>query len=238
MNPKAAQPSAEFDAYADAYEADLQKGLSATGEDSTYFATGRVHWLQRRLHQLNARPATVLDFGCGTGGACTALLGLTGVQRVIGVDVSQASLDVARRRINSDRIEFHPLQSRQPSGSVDLAFCNGVFHHIPRDQRAAAVAHVAAELRPGGWFAFWENNPLNPGVRYVMSRVAFDRDADPFTARTARRMLRARGLETLLTDYCFIFPRALRVLRPLEPACAKLPLGGQYLVLARKPAGA
>ncbi len=47
--------------------------------------------------------------------------------------------------------------------------------------------------------------------------------------------MRNAGFEILGTDSLFIFPAALAALRPLEPALCKLPLGGQYLVLCRKP---
>ena len=36
-------------------------------------------------------------------------------------------------------------------------------------------------------------------------------------------------------DFLFIFPRALRWFRTLEPLVSKLPLGAQYQVLCRKP---
>ena len=53
----------------------------------------------------------------------------------------------------------------------------------------------------------------------------------------ARRLMRNAGFEVLDTDFLFVFPAALSVLRGLEPALCKLPLGGQYQVLCRKPAG-
>jgi hypothetical protein len=39
------------------------------------------------------------------------------------------------------------------------------------------------------------------------------------------------------TDFVFIFPALLKTLRFLEPPLRKLPLGGQYHVLCRKPKG-
>ena len=107
-------------------------------------------------------------------------------------------------------------------------YCNGVFHHIP-PAAVGAVAAVRAALRPGG-FSLWENNPWNPGTRYVMSRIPFDRDASPLTTRAARRMLTAAGFSVIRTDFLFIFPRALRGLRPAEPLLSRLPLGTQYQV--------
>ena len=83
-------------------------------------------------------------------------------------------------------------------------------------------------------FALWENNPWNPGTRYIMSRVPFDRDAIVITPFEARRLLRDAGFEIISTDYLFVFPHLLRALRPLERLLTPFPLGGQYLVLARK----
>jgi hypothetical protein len=45
--------------------------------------------------------------------------------------------------------------------------------------------------------------------------------------------LRDAGFGVVGTDFLFYFPRALRVLRPLERVMSSLPLGGQYLVLCR-----
>ena len=67
---------AEFDEYADpeAYDAALDRGISISGEDKSYFARGRVAWLADCLKSHGLRPAQVLDFGCGTGTATPFLL--------------------------------------------------------------------------------------------------------------------------------------------------------------------
>jgi hypothetical protein len=89
-------------------------------------------------------------------------------------------------------------------------------------------------LRPGGIFAFWENNPLNPGTRYVMSRCDFDGDAIPIRSGDARRLLVENGFQIIAVQFLFLFPRFLRVLRGLETYVASLPFGAQYQVLCRK----
>ena len=104
----------------------------------------------------------------------------------------------------------------QPSGQIDLAFRNGVFHHIPVSEQGIAVDYVYRSLRPGGLFSFWENNPWNPDTRYVMSRIPFDRDAITLTAPEAGGLLRSRGFEILQTHFLFIFPRMLRCLRGID----------------------
>ena len=110
-----------------------------------------------------------------------------------------------------------------------------MFHHILPHERTAAVDYIYRALRPGGLFAFWENNPWNPGTRYVMSRIPFDRDAITLTPPEARHLLRASGFEILRTDFLFIFPRMLNWLRCIEPFLARLPLGTQYQILCRRP---
>lgn len=225
----------EFDRYAEDYDAALAQGLAATGEDKNYFARGRLRWLRAELGRRGFRARAVLDFGCGTGSAAPHVADELAPEKLVGVDVSGKSLDVARREHAATGARFHLLTEYEPEGEFDLAYTNGVFHHIAPRERAAAISYVLNALRPGGLFAFFENNPWNPGTRYTMSRNPFDSDAVMLSLPEARRRLRAGGFEVLRTETLFYFPRALGFLRPLEPALARLPLGGQYLVLCRKP---
>jgi len=225
--------TAEFDAYAGNYDQALAMGLSLTGESKDYYASKRITWLAARLERLGHPVRTVLDFGCGTGSGVPYLFDGLGAQLVHGVDVSVASLDTARSTHARTGATFDLVDA--PIGPVfDLAFCNGVFHHIPVEERAASAAYVREALVPGGLFALWENNPWNPGTRYIMSRVPFDADAITLAPPETRRLLRDAGFEIVHTDFLFLFPRALRAFRPLETMLSALPFGGQYLVLARK----
>ena len=221
-----------FNDYAANYEAALQEGLSSTGEDSSYYARGRVKWMQRWLDTLGITPRRILDFGCGTGGSTPFLLELEGVQEIVGVDVSDSSLAIARSRFTDPRVRFALTDAIPESGDFDLAFCNGVFHHIDPTLRAGCVHAVRRAVGHGGLFALWENNPWNPGTRYVMSKVSFDKDAITLSPPETRRMLRVNGFNIVASDFLFYFPRSLSVLRFIEPALCKLPLGGQYLTLA------
>jgi SAM-dependent methyltransferase len=234
----AAAPSdREFDAYAASYDDDLARGLAISGEDKAYYAHGRIRWMGRRLAEMGERtPARrILDFGCGDGASVPLLRALPGVEEVLGVDVSSALLAVARARHCGPGIAFATLAVRPPTGGFDLAFTNGVFHHIAPAERGPALDQVRDALRPGGWLALWENNPWNPGTRYIMSRVAFDRNAMTITPPAARRLLERAGFTVRAVDSLFYFPRWFAWFRPLEPALARLPLGGQYLILAQRP---
>lgn len=227
--------NAEFDAYAANYDDALNKGLSLTGETKEYYAEGRVRWTRARLARLGLRPVSCLDFGCGTGTSAPFLRDGLGITSYLGYDPSADSIHEARSGSSWSGATFTAQEEDLPVGSLDMAFTNGVFHHIPPQHRAHAVQLVWKALRPGGVFAFWENNRWNPAVHYVMSRVPFDRDAQMLFPFQARALLQQGGLPPLGTDSLFVFPGVLAALRPLEPWLCKLPLGGQYLVLAQKP---
>jgi SAM-dependent methyltransferase len=223
-----------FDGYAAHYDRALEQGISVSGEDKEYFARGRTAWLARRLRERGADSAAVMDFGCGTGSATPYLFDALGAARLVGVDPSRESLAEARKAWDDRGAAFVPLNEFAPDGDFDVVYCNGVFHHIPPEERRGAVRTIFDSLRPGGLFALWENNPWNPGARLVMSRIPFDRDAVPLSAPEARRMVREGGFEVVGTDFLFIFPRCLGVFRFLEPALSRFPLGAQYQVLCRK----
>ena len=225
----------DFDSYADSYDRSLGEALKASGEDREYFARGRVNWLARCLGRMGAQPRHVLDYGCGTGATAPLWFEILGAESVVGVDASLRSLEVARRDHGSERAQFFSVAEYEPAEAADVAYCNGVFHHIPREARRDAAQFVFRSLRPGGLFAFWENNPWNPGTRYVMAHCAFDHDAVPLSAIEARRLLWSAGFAVLRTDFVFIFPRLLRAFRPTEKLFVRLPLGAQYQVLCRKP---
>jgi len=226
--------NAEFDEVANDYDAQLNRGLSLSGESKEYFAEGRMRWLKSRLDELDFRPRQALDFGCGTGTATPWFFDVLGVERLIGSDPSEESLKVAANTFSDRYPVSFCLPGAEEAGSVDLAFCNGVYHHIPPANRPGALAQVHRALRPGGIFAFWENNPWNLGTRWAMSRVPFDADAILIWPHEARAMLSGAGFSPLGSDFLFYFPRFLSGLRFLERQLIKVPLGGQYLVLARK----
>jgi SAM-dependent methyltransferase len=228
-----ARPSV-FDSYRFDYDEVLNRGLAVSGEDSSFFARRRIEWLADCLDPLGERPASVMDYGCGHGSSAPLLQELLGARRVLGVEKSQGLLEAARDRHASDQIRFVSRDGFEPDGTLDLVFCNGVFHHIEPQDRSREVQFLLGALRPGGLLAFWENNPWNPGTRYVMSRIPFDQGSVPLSFLAGRRLLAAEGFSVLRADHLFLFPRWLKALRALEPHLRRLPLGAQYQLLCRK----
>jgi SAM-dependent methyltransferase len=226
----------EFDEYAGSYDRALNRGLSLSGEPKEYFARERVRWLAARLSDIGAPHAHVLDYGCGTGGTSPELLQQLNARMVVGVDASRESLDIARQVHADPRLQFTSTSDLEPSGQFEVAYCNGVFHHVEPEQRLDALGYVRRSLAAGGHFGLWENNPWNPGTRLVMRRIPFDRDAKLLSPPRARRLLTRAGFDVLRTDFLFLFPRLLSALRPLERKLTRVPVGAQYMILCRKSA--
>ena len=223
-----------FDRSAPHYQSALNRALSPSGEASDYFARARVEWLQKQLRGLDFAPSSVLDYGCGIGGSVPFLKEILHPRRILGVDISSESLHQARQEHQEEGVEFANCDHYFAHSEFHLAFCNGVFHHIAPAERASALRYVHDSLSPGGIFALWENNPYNPATRYLMGRCEFDGEAISITCKEARKLLVSNGFVVLRSSSYFYFPRWLKWLRGLEPTLSQLPLGAQYLVLARK----
>lgn len=223
----------EFDRFATSYEEDLAKSLAVTGEDRNFYAQKRIDWTAECCERLKFPVRRILDYGCGDGANAPMLAAKFSAEHVLGVDVSSASIALARQANYGERVSFLCTSEWTPDGRTDLAFTNGVFHHIPPAERQACLAAIRGALHPGALFAFWENNPWNPGTRYIMSKCAFDDNAITISPREARKILMRAGFKILRTDSLFYFPRQLRLLRPAERWLRAAPFGGQYLMLCQ-----
>ena len=221
-----------FDDFAEGYNEIVNRSIAISGENRHYFARRRVEWFARKV---SCSDPHVLDFGCGIGTTIPILLEVLGAARVVGADISRVSLEYAMRANRSQKVDFKVGADFDVGTQFDIAYCNGVFHHIPVEERRSCVQRIFRSLRMGGWLAFWENNPLNPGTRYCMRRNPFDRDALPLSSYAARCLLSEAGFEIKCIDFAFIFPRPLCYLRWFEPKLCRFPLGAQYLVLCQRP---
>jgi trans-aconitate 2-methyltransferase len=107
-------------------------------------------WAKEVLERLPLRgDETVLDAGCGTGGATRLLLERLPRGRVIGVDGSPAMIAKARETLG-DHVELHTcdLLELELGKPVDAIFSNATFHWITDHDRLFRRLHDA--LRPGG----------------------------------------------------------------------------------------
>jgi SAM-dependent methyltransferase len=123
----------------------------------------------------------VLDAGCGTGENTlhVAALGLP----VLGVDVAEAALAVAREKARERGIEAEfaaadALELERLGRRFDTVLDVGLFHTFDRDERPRYVAGLASVTEPGGTLyvlCFSDDGP-DPGPHPVSEdelRAAF-----------------------------------------------------------------
>ena len=97
---------------------------------------------------------SVLDLGCGSG-----LLAVELIARgygVVGVDASEAMLDVARKRLGPEAaLSRMTLPDLTLEGVFDAAVCTlDGFNYLSPDELRLTMAAVADRLRPAGWLVF------------------------------------------------------------------------------------
>jgi len=96
----------------------------------------------------------ILDAGCGSGVSTEYLVHLNPEASVVGIDLSEGTLAVAKERCQrsgAKRVEFHHLNLfdvEQLEGEFDLINSVGVLHHTPDPIRG--IQALAKKLVPGG----------------------------------------------------------------------------------------
>ena len=99
---------------------------------------------------------TVLDFGCGPGNDLVGFHEFSQPKRLIGVDVSKNSLEIAKRRLQMhecDYLELYQIDEKTnkiplPNDSVDLINSGGVLHHVSNIE--GALKELRRVLKPTG----------------------------------------------------------------------------------------
>ncbi|MBK8489387.1 MAG: methyltransferase domain-containing protein [Saprospirales bacterium] len=116
------------------------------------FMAGYLRFFQEHYSLLLSRQQ-VLSLGSGTGLTEEFMIRELGVpyKQLLGIDVSDAMLEVGGRRIQvrkGDVLELDPKD-----GTWDLAFSGlNVFHYLDHNRLEEAIQRTAGIVRPGGYF--------------------------------------------------------------------------------------
>src|SRR5262249_49395237 len=121
---------------------------------ASFFASGEreiARTLRRgRLRRLPRRRKAALDFGCGVGRLTPAMA--RRFERAVGVDVSAAMIETARRLDRRERCEFvlneAPSLERFEDASFDFVYSNIVLQHMPSQLGVVYVGEFARVLQP------------------------------------------------------------------------------------------
>jgi SAM-dependent methyltransferase len=110
-------------------------------------SSGRMH----PLYWLPADASSVLDVGCNVGDLLVDAKARSPRLVVAGVDVNEAALAVARRRLPDAELYVSGAEALPFADErFDVVTCIEVLEHIPADRRVAALAEMRRVLRPAG----------------------------------------------------------------------------------------
>ena len=110
----------------------------------------RAHYLDELDRRLDDN-AKVLELGCGAGVPSTRKLAER--HDVLGVDLSQQQLDLARANVPGARFEKADMTALDfPDGRFDAVAAFYSILHVPRAEQPALIANIARWLKPGGLF--------------------------------------------------------------------------------------
>jgi len=113
----------------------------------------------------NCKNKIVLDYGCGNG-IHTVPLAKMGAKKVIGIDLSEKSLEIAQKRVEregvEDKIEFFKMDCEKmdfANDFFDLIFDGGTFSSLDLN---LAFPELTRVLKPGGCLIGIETFGHNP----------------------------------------------------------------------------
>jgi SAM-dependent methyltransferase len=228
-------PGVHFDPYADTYRSEVEHSIAFSRKGLDHYtevkARALLDLVRRRLGDPSGLSA--LDVGCGTGETDRYLAPAIG--SLHGADISQRSIERAREA-NPD-VDYRAYDGETlpfDENEFDLSFSINVLHHVEPGDRAAVVAELGRVVRPGGLVAIAEHNPVNPLTRRAVRSCAFDVGVKLLARAELEGLLADAGLDVVEHRYLIFLPiRSMSVDRVLR----RVPLGAQYYVVGRVPAG-
>lgn len=152
----------------------------------------------------------ILDFGCGSGASSMILSRLFPGAEIVGVELNETLLSVARARAvfyGNERVQFlnSPSGSELPSGigEFDLVILSAVYEHLLPGERETVVPLIWSAIKPGGalflnmtphrYFPIEHHTTGLPFINYLPDRLAH-----AATRRFSKRTDRSESWETLL----------------------------------------
>lgn len=229
----------DFNRYSDNYEETTSQATRISGQEQEFFVAIKRIRLLEELHRVGLDPGecSLLDVGCGVGLLEDTLDDAFG--SVIGVDVAQDALKVARdRHPHSCFLRYDGTTLPFPNDSFDVSVAVCVMHHVPPPQWRTFLEEMVRVTKADGRVVVFEHNPLNPFTRLVVSRCEYDADASLLRGRKLHRLFKDVGLADQEIRYFLLFPWSGSVWRTIEHMVERVPAGAQYMITGTKVSGA
>lgn len=120
----------------------------------------------------------------------------------------------------------------------DLVFTACVMHHIDPKERDAWVDAVLSRMNPGGYWAIFEHNLINPYTKRIVTDV--DNKVDDVNWMYSRKKLlglfeNKKNVNVFWQGYTLFSPfRSLSLITNIERLLKWCPLGAQQCVVIQK----
>jgi len=173
-----------------------------------------LRWAQSEKIVRTGEPFRILDVGCGTGASVVDLKKMFGRDvEVIGVDVVQLQLDLARKRVreygvHAEFVWFDGARLPFEDNSVDAIYTSDVLGHVEHVHVWLKELHRV--LKPGGSLAMFSESKL--GKHAVIRRYLLrnDLNIDPH-AEFHISLFSKGGLRDKITKTGFTIEKMLGV---------------------------
>jgi SAM-dependent methyltransferase len=223
-----------YDGYRDSYVDDLDAAVRFSGKDHEFFTRRKADELLELAERYvaAARTLNALDVGCGIGLTDSFLVGR--FASLTGVDVTPGVLERAAERNLDAHYELYDGE-RLPWGeeTFDVTFCAGVVQVLPPERRSAFLGELRRVTDGRGIVVVFEHNPYNPLTRLAVRRFSLGHDAQMLPARHLVDLAERAGLAVLERAHILLLPSDSPAARKVERRLERLPLGAQYVVVAR-----
>ncbi|MEL6440310.1 MAG: class I SAM-dependent methyltransferase [Cyanobacteria bacterium J06621_8] len=115
-------------------------------------------------------PQDILDLGCGVGMSTMSLQEVYPSAKVMGLDLSPYFLSVAQYRGQKQQPQINWIHGAAeatglPGGSLDLVATSLMFHELPASAAQAIILEAHRLLRPGGYLAIMDMNPISEAFK-------------------------------------------------------------------------
>ncbi len=195
------------------------------------------HWWHRGLRKITVsllddrlrRPGQVLlDAGCGAGGFLSFADAAGTFDRLVGVDVSEEGIELARRAVPRAELAVAAVEALPfADASFDLVVCNDVLQHVHEDHVEQALGELRRVLKDDGAL-FLRTNGARRGHRARADWRVYD-------ARGLRRALERAGFHCERLTYVNLVGSLWALARGQAPRAPTetthgIPGGGQGLL--------
>ena len=120
-----------------------------------------------------ANKKSMFDIGCGSGQFCALIAKYTGVEKIIGIEISESLItnatEITEEFRGNKTIKFQVFDGKNIPDEIkdyELIYMIDVFHHIPPPQQLTFIEQLHKKMKPGAILIFKDIDAGTPMVLF------------------------------------------------------------------------